>query len=202
MATMVLKDTIPCPVCGAEMFPAAFDRQERKISYRCSGSCCGAEKECSFEEAKLGEGEKFTYFCLNDAGEATWQCFSHAYCEYDIDFLLEQDLTKFQRCCCVLGRDAEEIEADLEFLEEDGREKISRILSAIGEDRIPELAEDMLYDVDPDLFDGDTLEAFVAQATINEDGPEEFIYQMLDRIYDLFEITVDEDGELVEDVEF
>ncbi len=35
MAAMVLKDMIICPRCGAEMFPCAFDGDNRLISYRC-----------------------------------------------------------------------------------------------------------------------------------------------------------------------
>ncbi|MDO4732549.1 MAG: hypothetical protein Q4B50_03430 [Bacillota bacterium] len=198
MATMVLKDTLLCPECGEEMFPCAFDRQERKITYRCSETDCGMEKECSFDEAKLEEGENFIYFCLNDDGEVTWKCFIHAYCEYDIDFLLEKDITKFQRCCCVLGRDVDEIEEDMKYAENAGKSKISRILAALGEEHIPELAKDMLFDIELDFFDGDYLEAFASQAMINEDGVDDFIYQMLDQIYELFEISLDEEGNPLE----
>ena len=201
MATMVLKDMIICPECGAEMFPSAFDKEERTIIYRCRMATCLAERTHSFEEVKLKEGEKIRFVCLNDDGDVTWKCYEHGYCDNCIENLLEMDFTKFERCCCILGRDEDEIEADMEYAQGEGRETIRNILNALDEDCVSELCDDMLVENPVDMFDGDYVEAFVAEAMCNGDGVIDFIYQMIDRIYDLFEINIDTDGNINEDEE-
>ena len=80
MATMALKTIIQCK-CGKEMFPFQFDNKQQKIGYKCSDIACGAEMEFSFDEVKMGEGERINYFCLNDDGEMTWKCCCHGYCD-------------------------------------------------------------------------------------------------------------------------
>ena len=199
MATMVLKDMVLCPVCGAEMFPCAFDSEKRVIAYRCRMVSCLAEQEYSFEEVKLGEDERFHFVCLNDDGNVTWKCYEHGYCDYHIEHLLEMDFTKFERCCCILGRDEDDLEADLEYAQGEGRERIQNILHALDEESVAELGDDMLAENPVDIFDGDYVEAFVSEAMCNADGVDDFIEQMLSRIYDLFEINIDADGNILED---
>lgn len=197
MATMVLKDMVICPKCGAEMFPSAFDKDERKISYKCCNESCKVEIEYGFDEVKLKEDERFHYFCLNDDGDATWKCYEHGYCDFHIEGLLEMDFTKFARCCCILGRDFEDMEADAEYAHSKGKEIIKKILDAIGEERTCELADEILYEMPVDMFDGDYLEAFVAESICDMDGVESFISNMIDSIYDMFEISIDENGQVI-----
>ena len=199
MATMVLKDMIICPECGAEMFPFAFDKETRTIGYRCRMATCLVERTHSFEEVKLEEGERFHFVCLNDDGDVTWKCYEHGYCDNYIENLLEMDFTKFERCCCILGRDEDEIEEDMEYAQGEGREIIRNILNALDEDYISELGDDMLMETSVDMFDGDYVEAFVSEALCNGDGIADFVEQMIARIYDLFEINIDTDGNITED---
>lgn len=199
MATMLLKDMIICPECGAEMFPCAFDGENRVISYRCRMVNCLAEQTHSFEEVKLGEDEKYHFVCLNDDGDVTWKCYEHGYCDHHIENLLEMDFTKFERCCCILGRDIEDLDADFEYAQGEGREMIEKILAALDMDCLSELGEDMLMENPVDIFDDDYVEAFVAEAMCNVDGVDDFIEQMISRIYDLFEIDIDNEGNIVEE---
>ena len=199
MATMILKDMLICSECGAEMFPCAFDKENRVIGYRCRMVNCLAEQTHSFEEVKLEEGEKFHFVCLNDDGDVTWKCYEHGYCDNVIENLLEMDFTKFERCCCILGRDEDEIEADMEYAQGEGRECIQKILNALSKECVSELCDDMLVENSVDMFDGDYVEAFVAEAMCNSDGVDDFIEQMTSRIYDLFEIDIDMDGNIIEE---
>ena len=191
MATMVLKDMLICPECGAEMFPCSFDREKRVIGYRCRMANCLAEQTHSFEEVRLEKGEKFHFVCLNDDGEVTWKCYEHGYCDNYIEHLLELDFAKFERCCCILGREQDEMEADMEYAQGEGREIIRNILNALDEEAVSELGDDMLMDNPVDMFDGDYVEAFVCEAMCNTDGVDDFIGRMISRIYDLFEIDMD-----------
>ena len=199
MATMILKDMIICPECGSEMFPCSFDKENRVIGYRCRMEDCQTEIIHNFDEVKLEDGEKYHFVCLNDDGDVTWKCFEHGYCDNYIENLIDMDFTKFERCCCILGRDDDEIEADMEYAQAEGRDIIENILNALDEDCVCELGEDMLMENPVDMFDGDYVEAFVAEAMCNLDGVDDFIQMMISRISDLFEIDIDEDGNISEE---
>ena len=199
MAAMILKDVLVCPMCGENMYPCSFDKNRRRIGYRCWDEDCDLDMEFSFEDARLEEGERPQFFSLNDDGVVTWKCPVHGSCDNIIENLMDEDLTKFERCCCVWGRDEEELEADAEYAQGEGKETITKILDAIGEDQVEELAEDMICENDLDDFGGDYVAAFVAEALCNEDGVDDFIYLMINRIYDLFEISVNEDGEILDE---
>ncbi len=202
MATMALKDMILCPVCGAEMFPSAFDRAARKISYKCTAAECAAETECSFEEVRLGDGERYHSFCLNDDGDATWKCHRHGHCDLPIDSLLDKDFTKFQTCCCILGLNEEELEEEADHLSNEGKEQISRILSVLDEEQVLELVNELCDEDVLENCDDDYAEALAQQFFYSEcDTVDEFINWITDEIYSLFEISIDEDGNLLDDEE-
>ena len=193
MATMALKDVVICPACGAEMFPSAFDRRERYIKYKCSSQDCASEAQYTFNDVKLEEGKPQTYFRLNDDGDATWKCFTHGYCDVPIESLFDKDYTKFRNCCCIFGRDEDEMEADAAFVEGEGKKIIEKILSLIGAEKASELANDMIDESLLDFFHDNVLDAFCAEATVSDSGAEDYLYQMSDRIFELFDITFDDE---------
>ncbi|MBQ2778049.1 MAG: hypothetical protein IJF50_11120 [Peptococcaceae bacterium] len=196
MATMVLKDMLICPECGAEMFPYSFDKESRVIGYRCSAEECCAEKTCGFDQVAVTEGEKINYFVLNDDGEVSWKCHFHGYCVDLIESLLDKDFTKFARSCCIYGREDDEIFEDMECIQGEGRTIVAKILNALDEDQLLELAEERGIDVDE--YDGDYLEAFLGSVDFLVDDFRDFIYSLTDTIQYLFDISIDEDGELME----
>ena len=83
---MQLKDVVMCE-CGGKMFPTKVDKKKREINYRCSVCECGKEVKRKYEEVALRDNENQEYFSLDDEGNITWKCYTHGYCEMDIDWL-------------------------------------------------------------------------------------------------------------------
>ena len=77
------------------------------------------------------------------------------------------------------------------------KEQIRKILDAIGEEYAKELADEMLNELFEDewteLYDGDIQEAFFDAALNYADDIDEFIFQMTEKVYELFEIDIDND---------
>lgn len=66
-----LKEIYRCTVCGGDMQIIKFDKEARKIYYRCER--CGYEETLSFEEA-LVDDEEYSFFILREDGTLTWEC--------------------------------------------------------------------------------------------------------------------------------
>lgn len=153
MATMVLKDTVKCE-CGKEMFVWALDKENRRITYKCSDPNCTKTVEMSFDEAKLPENEKSGYFCLNDDGDMTWKCYNHGYCDFNVEWFSDdwQDkVNRFTELGCALESYMEEIEAELGNT--DGHiEELQEMFSHLEEEQIEEIASEMGVMVEEDIY--------------------------------------------------
>lgn len=58
-----LKDVYRCVLCGGDMQVIKFDKEEKKVYYRCER--CGYEETLSFEEAGIDD-EDYAFFILKD----------------------------------------------------------------------------------------------------------------------------------------
>lgn len=173
MATMVLKDTIKCN-CGKEMFAASMDKVNRIMRYQCIDVNCGETVEKSFDEARLHEGERFGYFCLNDDGEITWKCANHGYCDFNIEWFEDdwQDkVNRFVEMGCALESFFYEIQEEIESIGERA-EDVKRLLAHLDEEQMLAVAEEMGIEVIDDIIG-----AFCA----------EFEAGLLDMAYDSWE---------------
>ena len=153
MATMTLKTIVQCK-CGKDMFPFQFDNKYQKIGYKCSDTACGAEMECSFDEVKVEEGERIHYFWLNDDGQMTWKCCCHGYCDFDVEWFMDdwQDkVDRFINLACALEKYPEEIDSDIERQEEHLAELKER-LQELDEEQKLQLAEDMGIEIEDDYY--------------------------------------------------
>ncbi|GFI62553.1 hypothetical protein IMSAG049_01737 [Clostridiales bacterium] len=66
-----LKEIYRCTVCGGDMQIIKFDKNARKIYYRCER--CGYEETLSFDEALVGDDD-YSCFILKEDGTLTWEC--------------------------------------------------------------------------------------------------------------------------------
>lgn len=196
MAKMVIRDHLDCD-CGGTMFPCAFDRENRTLTYKCLG--CGTVIERIFDEAALAEGEKYGFFCLNDDGCATWKCFEHGYCEFMIEDLFEGDrMQRFIDLSCAMCRYAEEAQADTEASPED-MARLENMLDSLTAEQFAELSESMGVE----SFDGEPVTAQTYMEYYLEamnygdyEGFSDFVETVSSNIFDLFEIEFDEDGNI------
>lgn len=95
MATMILREHRACS-CGSMMFPSKFDKENKRIEYKCLK--CGKKEEYAFDEVGYDNGSdyKYSYFMLNDDGDATWKCYQHGHCDFNIENLIEEP-KKYER---------------------------------------------------------------------------------------------------------
>ncbi|MPM16317.1 hypothetical protein SDC9_62695 [bioreactor metagenome] len=194
----ILKDTLICKNCGAKMFPCAFDKEQQKITYKCIVIACGHTEEHCFQDVTMAPTEQYEYFCLNDEGTATWKCYCHGYCEFDIDSLMEKDFSKFVDDGCILAQTYDEVEDDFDYADGEGKEKLRKILTVLDAGQLSKLLEEQLSEVAPEDFEGDYIQALVTQFKINLTTTDDssysfdaFIDEILEMISDLFGISVD-----------
>ena len=101
--------------------------------------------------------------------------------------------------CVDINYASGETTIDVSYDEYDAEEKeqIRKILDAIGEERAKELADEMLNELFEDewteLYGGDIQEAFFDAALNYADDIDDFISEMTEKIYELFEIVIDDD---------
>lgn len=196
MASMVLKDMLICPECGEIMFPSAFDKKSRTLQYCCCAQECKTKSTKNFDEVAVPEYEKINFFVLNDDGEVTWKCHFHGYCECLIEDILDKDFTKFEHCCCIWGREDDEIFGDEKYAHEDGKIIIRKILSALDEEMICILAEEIGIELEE--YNGKYADAFVDAADFLTGDFRDYVYSLTDQIYSLFDISLDENGEMLD----
>lgn len=195
---MVLKDCIMCSKCGKEMFPSAFDKDSRKITYECINEKCTCTEQFDFEEV---ETEKFKYVCLNDAGEITWKCYNHGYCEATVDLLFDKDsCIKFIELGCAFDKNMSEKDEEITYAETEGKRLLTELLAKLDENQIEEVADELLGGLDLDENDGNVVDAFLVDAINGIEASEydsfyEFLDNLKDIIYDLFEIDDSDDEE-------
>lgn len=79
------------------------------------------------------------------------------------------------------------------------KDRIRKILDAIGEENAEELADEMLNDLLDDdwadLYDGDVQEAFFGAALEYAEDPDEFIDEMAEKANEMFDVVIDDDEE-------
>ncbi|MEA4971814.1 hypothetical protein SDC9_124310 [bioreactor metagenome] len=66
-----LKEVYRCVVCGGDMHIIKFDKEDRKVYYRCIK--CGYEETLTFEEAGVDD-EDYGFFILKEDGTLIWEC--------------------------------------------------------------------------------------------------------------------------------
>lgn len=191
MDTKVLKDVIICSECSGKMFPSSFDKSNRIISYRCCNDGCKAKKEYSFDDVLVKDGEKIKYFLLTDDGVLSWKCAFHGCCDCFIDNVLDDDFSKFENACCIWGKSNDEILKENNYVATEGKIIIEKILSALDDKQISELAD--VFEIDFDEYD-DYVEAFLDCFDFMTNDFRGFVYSLTGEIKYLFDIDIDEFG--------
>ena len=197
--------------CGKTMFPCDFDENKMLITYQCTE--CDNTVTKNFDEVTLHDGDKTKYFVLNEAGEVTWKCPSHGYCDFTIDsFFGLYDFRGFEEMGCALcyaeskGYEKyEDEEMDLDYISsEKGKNAIKEIIDNLTDEQQKELVRH--YDVSPDDVSGDCAEGIRRAYFIHYmDAPFKFFLNDLKKqIYDQFEIDLgfDDDDDEYEDGEY
>ena len=101
--------------------------------------------------------------------------------------------------CVDINYASGKITIDVSYDEYDAEEKdqIRKILDAIGEEHAKELADEMLNELFEEewtmLHDSDIQEAFFDAALNYADDIDDFISEMTEKVYELFDIVIDDD---------
>ena len=101
-----------------------------------------------------------------------------------------------------LDFDKGELTVDVSYDEYNAEEKdrIRKILDAIGAEYAEELADEMINELIDDewadFYDGDVQEAFFDAAIAYAEDSDDFISQMIEKAHELFDIVIDDDDDV------